>query len=163
TPGTITYTPNLIVMPDLVYESYPFNLSIVNKSFSPMRPARLTRLYADNILFWDVTEVNGTGPSFGAQYVVGYEVDGRSFLPTQCPERSLTEIFPHQIASRDEAAAGIVLSQVQKKSNHEEHEGAKKRIRIFFFVSVLRAPSRRRGAFCFWLRLLGVCLVGNRV
>jgi prepilin-type processing-associated H-X9-DG protein len=41
---------------------------------------------------WDVTEVNGTGPSYGSQYVVGYEIDGGSFLSTKIPPNRYRQI-----------------------------------------------------------------------
>jgi prepilin-type processing-associated H-X9-DG protein len=61
----------MVAMPDREWESHPFYMSISNQALG-VKPARLSQLYSDNILMWDVT---GIGPTFGSQYVVGYELD----------------------------------------------------------------------------------------
>ena len=70
TDGSVSYVPNQVMMPDRERESHPFLASVSNKP--PGRPAKLSQLYPDNILMWDVT---GIGPNYSSQYVTGYEVD----------------------------------------------------------------------------------------
>jgi prepilin-type N-terminal cleavage/methylation domain-containing protein/prepilin-type processing-associated H-X9-DG protein len=66
-PGSLSFTVNMIAMPDRQYEKHTLVASHVNPVITP---AKLTQLYNDNILMWDVTVL----ASLSSQYVVGYEV-----------------------------------------------------------------------------------------
>jgi prepilin-type N-terminal cleavage/methylation domain-containing protein/prepilin-type processing-associated H-X9-DG protein len=72
----VSFAVHPIAMPDREYEQGSRIVS--GTSVNPIiTPARLTQLYPDNALAWDVNEIP---PTFGSQYVVGYEIDGGSFL-----------------------------------------------------------------------------------
>jgi len=72
---------NMVAMPELNWESHPFNASTSNPI---IRPAKFTQLYPDNILMFDATELIDTSPPFARQYVCGYYVDGGSLaIPQQ--------------------------------------------------------------------------------
>jgi prepilin-type N-terminal cleavage/methylation domain-containing protein/prepilin-type processing-associated H-X9-DG protein len=71
------YGSNMVIMPERNWET------IVNAGTPEYRlltrPAQLAKLYPDNILLWDATELGNTSPPFSRQYVCGYDLDKGNF------------------------------------------------------------------------------------
>jgi prepilin-type N-terminal cleavage/methylation domain-containing protein/prepilin-type processing-associated H-X9-DG protein len=99
----VSYTLNMIAMPDREFELFQHTLSGGVNPW-PIPPAHFSKLYSDNILAWDATEIP---PTFGSQYVVGYEIDKGSF---QNPRRAFQRY-------RDMAAIPGVIPPGDKLDN----------------------------------------------
>jgi prepilin-type processing-associated H-X9-DG protein len=64
---------NMVIMPDLDWET-KVNPNVNSPPQNQLtRPAQLSKLYPDNILLWDATEL---APDFDRQFVCGFGVDG---------------------------------------------------------------------------------------
>jgi prepilin-type processing-associated H-X9-DG protein len=91
------YGANMVIMPDLNWETIAMPNTPPQNQLT--RPAVLSRLYPDNIILWDATEL---APQFDRQFVCGYDLDGgffgdsfdfpwyrfRGLAPTDDPEAS---------------------------------------------------------------------------
>jgi prepilin-type processing-associated H-X9-DG protein len=85
---------NMAIMPEWRWDNVvrPHRLVQPEKTFT-IRPADLSKLYADNALLWDACELP---PNYDRQYVCGYDMDYPNGQPTAYGSLADMQQFPEQ-------------------------------------------------------------------